>query len=188
MHSTSQEARLEACQQAALLLWPDQAALQAQAGMQGQEAAAAARALCSDTSSSDSRSAEQPSSGQLTGRAVRALLGMVVPGPHGGGRQELAEPAHDSQQAVAHAARQPLAPGRRLLLHGEAVGGTSSCSYAGLSWHGCVQMISALSELSIPHFTSAAIFAAAEAKNRSAFTVHLQQLLVSHVQFSSPGL
>ena len=42
----------------------------------------------------------------------------------------------------------------------------------------CAQIISALSELAIPHFTSAAIFAAAEAKQQGSFTVHLQQLLV----------
>ena len=39
-------------------------------------------------------------------------------------------------------------------------------------------MISALSELAIPHFTSASIFAAAEAKQRHTFDAHLKKLLV----------
>ena len=39
-------------------------------------------------------------------------------------------------------------------------------------------MISALSELAIPHFTSASIFAATEAKQRVVFNHHLKQLLV----------
>ena len=39
-------------------------------------------------------------------------------------------------------------------------------------------MISALSELAIPHFTSASIFAAAEAKQRHVFDRNLKHLLV----------
>ena len=41
-----------------------------------------------------------------------------------------------------------------------------------------MQMISALSELAIPHFTSASIFAATEAKQQHVFNHHLKQLLV----------